>query len=82
MKTICFLLALLLPATFYAQTNNVWNGKKCAVVLTYDDAIDQHLDNAIPVLDSLGLKATLYHCLLSFCSATHKRMETIICKWT
>jgi sialate O-acetylesterase len=35
-------------------------GKKCAVVLTYDDAIDQHLDNAIPVLDSLGLKATFY----------------------
>ena len=37
-----------------------WQGKKCAVVLTYDDAIDQHLDNAIPVLDSLGLKATFY----------------------
>lgn len=60
MKTICFLLAMILPAFFYAQTKNVWNGKKCAVVLTYDDAIDQHLDNAIPVLDSLGLKATFY----------------------
>jgi sialate O-acetylesterase len=37
-----------------------WNGKKAAVVITYDDAINEHLDNAIPVLDSLGLKATFY----------------------
>lgn len=43
-----------------AQLNFVWQGKKCAVVLTYDDAISQQLDNAIPVLDSLGLKATFY----------------------
>ena len=34
--------------------------KQCAVVLTYDDAIDQQLDNAEPVQDSLGLKATFY----------------------
>jgi sialate O-acetylesterase len=43
-----------------AQKNTVWNGHKCAVVLTYDDAIPQQLDNAIPVLDSLQLKATFY----------------------
>ncbi len=43
-----------------AQTNTPWNSKKAAVVLTYDDAVNQHLDNAIPVLDSLGLKATFY----------------------
>ncbi|HWC55159.1 MAG TPA: polysaccharide deacetylase family protein [Chitinophagaceae bacterium] len=43
-----------------SQTGNVWNGKKCAVVLTYDDAIPQQLDNAIPTLDSLKLKATFY----------------------
>jgi sialate O-acetylesterase len=30
------------------------------VVLTYDDAIDADLDNALPALDSLGLKATFY----------------------
>lgn len=40
--------------------NNAWKGKKCAVVLTYDDAINEHLDNAIPILDSLKLKATFY----------------------
>ena len=30
------------------------------MVLTYDDALAQHLDNALPVLDSLNLKATFY----------------------
>lgn len=38
----------------------LWHGKKAAVVLTYDDALEVHLDNAIPVLDSLGFKATFY----------------------
>jgi sialate O-acetylesterase len=37
-----------------------WMGKKCAVVLTYDDALNVHLDNAIPLLDSLNLKGTFY----------------------
>lgn len=37
-----------------------WKGKRCAVVLTYDDALNVHLDNAIPALDSLNLKATFY----------------------
>jgi sialate O-acetylesterase len=41
-------------------TDTLWHYKKCAVVLTYDDAITQHLDNAFPVLDSLQLKATFY----------------------
>lgn len=43
-----------------AQSKQAWQGKKCAVVLTYDDAVSQQLDNAIPLLDSLGLKATFY----------------------
>jgi peptidoglycan-N-acetylglucosamine deacetylase len=43
-----------------AQTGKLWNNRKCAVVLTYDDAIDPHLDKAIPVLDSLGLKGSFY----------------------
>ncbi|MFY7888709.1 MAG: sialate O-acetylesterase [Spirosomataceae bacterium] len=37
-----------------------WKGKKCAVVLTYDDALNVHLDNVAPVLDSLSLKGTFY----------------------
>jgi sialate O-acetylesterase len=44
----------------FAQTGKPWNKKSCAVVLTYDDALNVHLDNAIPLLDSLKLKATFY----------------------
>jgi sialate O-acetylesterase len=60
-RSLGFLLAnFILMNAAIAQTGNVWNGKKCAVVLTYDDAIPQQLDNAIPTLDSLKLKATFY----------------------
>ena len=38
----------------------VWNNKKCAVALTYDDGLNVHLDKVIPVLDSMGLKGTFY----------------------
>ena len=54
------LLLVLLAQISYAQTKNPWNGKKCAVVLTYDDALNTHLDNVIPALDSLGFKGTFY----------------------
>ncbi len=43
-----------------AQITGVWNGKKCAVSLTYDDALNVHLDNVVPALDSLGLRGTFY----------------------
>ncbi|MET0634542.1 MAG: polysaccharide deacetylase family protein [Chitinophagaceae bacterium] len=43
-----------------AQQSGDWNGKKCAVVLTYDDALQEHLDYVIPALDSAGLQATFY----------------------
>ncbi|MFN3850121.1 MAG: sialate O-acetylesterase [Spirosomataceae bacterium] len=42
------------------DSKKAWMGKKCAVVLTYDDALNVHLDNAIPALDSLQLKGTFY----------------------
>jgi len=53
----CFTLLIFISI---GQTNTVWQNKKCAVVLTYDDAIPQQLDNAVPVLDSLNIKATFY----------------------
>ncbi|GAB2834897.1 polysaccharide deacetylase family protein [Ferruginibacter profundus] len=66
--TIC-----LLSLQSQAQINaTAWYGKKCAVVLTYDDAIDQHLDNAVPVLDSLQLKATFY--ITAFSTSMQKRL--------
>lgn len=66
-KSIYMKKSLLIVLGFFfitihisAQSDSLWNGKKCAVVLTYDDALPQQLDHAIPVLDSLGLKATFY----------------------
>lgn len=50
----------LLPAAVSAQSPAVWNGKQCAIALTYDDAIDIDLDHVIPALDSVGLKGTFY----------------------
>lgn len=57
-----FLLFLLFPAalTGRSQSPDVWNNRQCAVVLTYDDAIDADLDNVIPALDSMGFKGTFY----------------------
>jgi peptidoglycan/xylan/chitin deacetylase (PgdA/CDA1 family) len=43
-----------------AQAQATWNNKGCAVVLTYDDAIDVDLDHVLPALDSLNLKGTFY----------------------
>lgn len=54
-----------LPASPF-QTNTpkeeamLWHGKEAAVVLTYDDALNVHLDNAIPELEAHHLKATFY----------------------
>ncbi|PCJ91544.1 MAG: hypothetical protein COA50_16490 [Flavobacteriaceae bacterium] len=38
----------------------LWHGKKAAVVLTYDDALNVHLDNVIPELNAHELKGTFY----------------------
>lgn len=57
---ILFIFLSAAASSSSAQNKIVWNNKKCAVVLTYDDALNVHLDNAIPLLDSLGLKATFY----------------------
>ena len=73
MKKIFLIITLLPTVAGYSQSNKSWQGKKCAVVLTYDDAINQHLDNAIPVLDSLGLKATFY--LTAFSTSMQTRLN-------
>lgn len=68
---------ILILAVFFgihcaAQTSRSWNGKQAAVVITYDDAIDEHLDNAIPILDSLQLKASFY--VTAFAESTKRRL--------
>lgn len=74
MKKVLLIFAIgsINAASLKAQLVKPWNGKSCAVVITYDDAIDQHLDNAVPVLDSLKLKATFY--LTAFSSSIQKRL--------
>ena len=67
------LILLLLAGQTFAQFNQTWRGKKCSIVLTYDDAINQHLDNALPVLDSPGLKATFY--VTAFSSSVQTRLN-------
>ncbi|WMI67740.1 sialate O-acetylesterase [Mangrovimonas sp. YM274] len=37
-----------------------WQGKQAAVVLTYDDALNVHLDHVLPLLNQNRLKATFY----------------------
>src|SRR5882724_4983276 len=57
---LLFALSMLLSQHADAQQANLWNGKKCTVVLTYDDALNVHLDNVLPSLDSARLKGTFY----------------------
>ena len=73
MKKIFALTIFAFSLSSYSQTGRPWHGKKCAVVLTYDDAIDQHLDNAIPVLDSLKFKATFY--ITAFSTSMQTRLN-------
>jgi peptidoglycan/xylan/chitin deacetylase (PgdA/CDA1 family) len=54
-------LILFLVATFSTVAQMNWpDGKKAAIVLTYDDGLDSHLDVAIPQLDRFGFKGTFY----------------------
>ncbi|RDC61647.1 polysaccharide deacetylase family protein [Adhaeribacter pallidiroseus] len=53
-------LLILVAFAVQAQSNLLREGKKCTVVLTYDDGLKVHLTYVLPALDSLGLKATFY----------------------
>lgn len=64
---------ILYTGILTAQPGLPWKGKRAAVVITYDDALNEHLDNAIPVLDSLGLKATFY--VTAFSSSVQTRLD-------
>jgi sialate O-acetylesterase len=65
--------ANILPGNSNATSGGPWNHKGCAVVLTYDDALNVHIDNARPLLDSLGLKATFY--VSGYSGVLNNRME-------
>lgn len=51
----------LMMGLLQAQAQFKWpNGKKAAVIFTYDDGLDCHLDVAVPQLDELGFKGTFF----------------------
>lgn len=60
-KTGFFILIL---SFLFANKNDAQNftdfQNKTIICLTYDDCLNVHLDNVIPVLDSLGFKGTFY----------------------
>ena len=68
----------LLASPFEAvlfDKNQLWQGKKATVVLTYDDALEVHLDNAMPALEENGFKGTFY------LSAAHPGSQNRIEDW-
>lgn len=58
--SLAIFLFFIAAGPAFAQQTNVWNGKRAAVVLTYDDGLNVHLTNTVPALDSAGLKGTFY----------------------
>lgn len=56
--SLFFVNAMITPIN--AQEESKWNGKKAAVALTYDDALNVHLDKVIPALEERGLLGTFY----------------------
>ncbi|MEI6684165.1 MAG: polysaccharide deacetylase family protein [Bacteroidota bacterium] len=58
--TVIFILVLFQAGFAQDQQPAMWNHRQFAVALTYDDGLNVHLDKVVPVLDSLGFKATFY----------------------
>lgn len=49
------------PITNTSKINSdSWNGKSAAIVLSYDDGLNVHLDNVAPILNKHGLIGTFY----------------------
>lgn len=60
------LASLALTTTAQASGPITWPGKaKAAVSLSYDDALNSQLDNAVPALTKYGIKASFYPILSS-----------------
>ncbi len=64
-RIFCFVLLTVLAQMSRAD-GFVWpNGARGAVSLSYDDTLNSQLDNAVPVLDKHGIKASFYLILSS-----------------
>lgn len=56
-----------------STSKELWEGKQAAVVLTYDDALNVHLDNVVPSLEASDLKGTFY--LSAYFPGSKNRIE-------
>ena len=56
-----FVIMISISLSVSVQAQFFWpNNAKAAVVFTYDDGLDCHLDIAVPQLDEFGFKGTFY----------------------
>jgi len=60
LKIFLTVLLLIFSRNILIAQDSLWQNKTCAVSLTYDDVLNVHLDKVIPLLDSLGFRATFY----------------------
>ncbi len=72
-EIILLLFPLISSLSITMAQEKLWQNKKCAVSLTYDDALNVQLDNVIPLLDSLGFKGTFY--LAGYFPGFHERIN-------
>ena len=61
MKSFLLLILIWISVSNISNAQFKWpEGKKAAVVFTYDDGLDCHLDVAVPQLDEFGFKGTFF----------------------
>lgn len=78
MKKILLLIALGIATQLSGQNskNFHWPGSyKAAVILSYDDGLDCHLDVAVPALDAHGFKGTF------FCTGSSQSLQNRMDEW-
>ncbi len=74
-----YLILFAFVFMMFTQNTNAqfkWpDGKKAAVVFTYDDGLDCHLDVAVPQLDEFGFKGTF------FCTGNSPSLDNRMDEW-
>ncbi len=70
------IVVLLVGVSLISNAQFLWpDGKKAAVVFTYDDGLDGHLDIAVPQLNEFGFKGTFY------CTGNSESLSTRTDEW-
>lgn len=73
---LIFICLLASSVSGNVQAQFKWpNGAKAAVCFTYDDALDSHLDVAVPQLDTFGFKGTFY------CTGSSVNLNNRMSEW-